>query len=59
MSQKQYDNAEKEFNLSLTIGGVQMKEAHRMLANMYLSREDYKRTLQRVGDLFTACSDGR
>ncbi|HRI02440.1 MAG TPA: tetratricopeptide repeat protein [Pyrinomonadaceae bacterium] len=45
MSQKKYDEAEKEFNLSLTIGGEQMKEAHRMLANMYLSREDYKRTL--------------
>lgn len=48
MSQKQYDKAEKEFNLSLTIGGDQMKEAHRMLASMFLDREDYKRTLSEL-----------
>lgn len=44
-SQKQYDMAEKEFRKALDIGGNQMTEAHRMLASMFLEREDYKRAL--------------
>lgn len=44
-SQKQYDAAEKEFRTSIDIGGDEMKEAHRMLASMFLDREDYKRAL--------------
>ena len=45
MSLKQYDEAEKEFNSAITIDGDEMKEAHRMLASMFLEREDYKRAL--------------
>lgn len=42
---KNYDDAEKEFNSSIAIGGDQMKEAHRMLASMFLDRQDYKRAV--------------
>lgn len=44
-SRKQYDTAEREFNTAIKIGGDQMKEAHRMLASMFLDREDHKRAL--------------
>lgn len=42
---KRYDEAEKEFNSSITIGGDEMKEAHRLLASMYLEKGDDKRAL--------------
>lgn len=45
VSLKRYDEAEQEFYSAITIGGEQMKEAHRMLASMFLDREDYKRAL--------------
>ena len=35
-----YDEAEKELKLSITIGGTQMNEAHRMLAMMYIDKDD-------------------
>jgi tetratricopeptide (TPR) repeat protein len=38
-----YDEAEKEFQLAIKLGGNEMNEAHRMLANMYLANDDYKR----------------
>ncbi len=45
VSVKRYDEAEKEFGSAISIGGEQMKEAHRLLASMFLDREDYKRAL--------------
>ncbi|MEQ1603294.1 MAG: tetratricopeptide repeat protein [Pyrinomonadaceae bacterium] len=35
-----YEEAEKELNLSITIGGTEMNEAHRMLAMMYIDKDD-------------------
>lgn len=35
-----YDEAEKELNLAITIGGLEMNEAHRMLAMMYIDKDD-------------------
>ena len=37
---KNYDDAEKELNLAITIGGAEMNEAHRMLAMMYIDKDD-------------------
>ena len=45
VSVKRYDEAEKEFRAAINNGGEQMKEAHRMLASMFLDREDYKKAL--------------
>lgn len=47
-SQKIYDTAEKEFRTALKIGGEQMREAHRMLASMFLEMEDHKRALNEL-----------
>lgn len=47
-SQKQYEMAEKEFRSAIKIGGEQMREAHRMLASMFLEREDHKRALNEL-----------
>ncbi|MFT3744275.1 MAG: tetratricopeptide repeat protein [Pyrinomonadaceae bacterium] len=35
-----YDEAEKELILSIAIGGAEMNEAHRMLAMMYIDKDD-------------------
>lgn len=35
-----YEEAEKELNLAVTIGGTEMNEAHRMLAMMYIDKDD-------------------
>ena len=35
-----YDEAEKELNLAISIGGSEMNEAHRMLAMMYIDKDD-------------------
>lgn len=40
---KQYEEAEKEFKTSIEIGGEGMKEAHRMLASLYLETGDNSR----------------
>lgn len=42
---KRYDEAEKEFNSAITLGGDEMKEAHRMLGSMYLEKGDDKRAV--------------
>lgn len=42
---KKFDAAENEFTLSLTMGGEEMKEAHRMLASISLEKGDDKRAL--------------
>ncbi|MFL6466771.1 MAG: tetratricopeptide repeat protein [Pyrinomonadaceae bacterium] len=40
-AQKKYDDAEKELSLAITIGAAEMKEAHRILASIYLEKEEY------------------
>lgn len=47
-SQKQYETAEKEFRTAIKIGGEQMREAHRMLASMFLELQDHKRALSEL-----------
>ena len=37
---KNYDDAERELNLAITIGGTEMNEAHRMLAMLYIDKDD-------------------
>jgi len=37
------DEAEKEFNLALSLSENKMIEVHRMLANLYITRDEYKR----------------
>ncbi len=44
-AEKRYDEAEKEFNQSITLGGEEMKEAHRMLSSIYLEKGDDRRAL--------------
>jgi len=41
-AQKKYDEAETELNSSITTGADGMKEAHRILASIYLEKDDYK-----------------
>jgi predicted Zn-dependent protease len=38
-----YDEAEKELNLAMSLSENKMIEVHRMLANVYLGKDDYKR----------------
>ncbi len=38
-----YDEAEKEFKLALSLSKNEMTEVHRMLANLYIAKDDYKR----------------
>lgn len=45
IASKKYDEAETELNTAISIGGDDVKEAHRILAMMYLEKEDYKRAL--------------
>lgn len=47
-SQKQYETAEREFRFAIKFGGEQMREAHRMLASMFLELEDHKRALNEL-----------
>ena len=47
-SQKQYETAEMEFRTAIKIGGEQMREAHRMLASMFLELEDHKQALSEL-----------
>lgn len=42
---ERYDEAEKELNRALELGGKEMNEAHRMLANLYLAKGDDKRAV--------------
>lgn len=39
---ERYDEAEKEFRLAISLDEKEMVEAHRMLANLYITKEDYK-----------------
>ena len=41
----QFDDAEKELNTSVTLGGDQMKEAHRYLGAIYHARGDTERAI--------------
>jgi tetratricopeptide (TPR) repeat protein len=38
-----YDEAEKELNLAMSLSKNKMIEVHRMLANVYLGKDDYQR----------------
>lgn len=40
---KNYDEAEKELNLAISLGGDEMREAHRMLGMMYIDKDDRPR----------------
>ena len=44
-AQQQYDEAERELNLSITIGGDEMKEAHRILAMLFIYKDDRPRAI--------------
>ena len=45
---ERYDEAEKEFNLAIAFGGDAMKEAHRMLASMYITKGDNRRAAEEL-----------
>ncbi|MEO7658503.1 MAG: tetratricopeptide repeat protein, partial [Pyrinomonadaceae bacterium] len=45
MSLERYEDAEKELNLSLMIGKSEMKEAHRMLAMMYIAMDERQKAV--------------
>jgi tetratricopeptide (TPR) repeat protein len=44
-SLERYDDAEKELNSAVTLGGNEMKEAHRMLATMFIAKGDNKKAV--------------
>jgi len=43
-----FDEAAKELNLAIAAGGAEMKEAHRILAIIYGSRQDTRRELEEL-----------
>ena len=43
-----FEDAEKELNTALAIGGDEMKEAHRMLANLFIAKGDDKRAVDEL-----------
>lgn len=47
-SLEKYDDAEKAFFSAIKIGEGEMKEAHRMLANMYIAKGDNKKALEQL-----------
>jgi tetratricopeptide (TPR) repeat protein len=44
----QFDEAEKELNLAITLGGEQMKEAHRYLGAIYHARGDDEKAIAQL-----------
>ena len=46
--QNKLDEAESEFRKALTMGGAQMVEAHRALANLYLHRKEDEKALSEL-----------
>ncbi len=40
---ERFDEAEKELNLALSLSGNKMTEVHRLLANLYVTTENYQR----------------
>jgi tetratricopeptide (TPR) repeat protein len=44
-STNRFEAAETQFRNAIKYGGPQMREAHRMLANMYIRLEDFKKAL--------------
>lgn len=42
---EQFEEAERELNSAITFGGSEMKEAHRMLATMFIAKGDNKKAV--------------
>jgi Flp pilus assembly protein TadD len=47
-SLERFDDAEKELNTSIKIGGGEMNEAHRMLANLFITKGDDSRAVEEL-----------
>lgn len=48
ISLEKYDIAESELNIAIKIGGDEMKEGHRMLANLFIQTGDDKRAIDEI-----------
>ena len=44
----QFDAAENELNLAIKVGGDEMNEAHRMLANLFIAKDDDQRAIKEL-----------
>ena len=44
----QFDAAENELNLAIKVGGDEMNEAHRMLANLFIAKGDDQRAIKEL-----------
>ncbi len=54
---EQYDSAENELNLAIKIGGDDMKEAHRMLANLFIKKGDDQKAIKELELYLTLAPD--
>ncbi len=45
---ERFDDAEKELNTSIKLGGGEMNEAHRMLANLFITKGDDSRAVEEL-----------
>ncbi|MEO6051638.1 MAG: tetratricopeptide repeat protein [Pyrinomonadaceae bacterium] len=47
-SLEHYDEAEKELNLAIKLGGDEMREGHRMLANLFIAKGQDQRAIKEI-----------